>query len=196
MNYSVNWFSPKNFDKYLSHLINNKNNFLEIGSFEGLSTNYFIDTFFKNKETKIICIDPWIKYSEATVTKMVGFDDKINENTYNVFLKNTSHNKNNIVIKKGFSKDIIPNLIDNYFDFIFIDGDHSEDAVWIDATSSFPKLKNNGIMIFDDYDWGPPSKRNPKLAIDKFLKEYKNKINILGFPPHTGNQVVIQKKDL
>ena len=48
-------------------------------------------------------------------------------------------------------------------------------------------------MIFDDYNWNQ-GKKNPKLAIDKFLKEYKEKINILEIPPKSGNQVIIQKK--
>lgn len=76
---------------------------------------------------------------------------------------------------------------------LYIDGDHSEDAVWIDAIYGFPKLKNNGKMIFDDYNWNK-GKKNPKLAINKFLKEYEEKINILGIPPKSGNQVIIQKK--
>tara|TARA_Y100000389_G_C17059147_1_gene316512 strand:- start:20 stop:268 length:249 start_codon:yes stop_codon:yes gene_type:complete len=82
---------------------------------------------------------------------MSEFDNYINENTYDIFLKNTSHNKNNIIIKRGLSIDILPTLPDKHYDMLYIDGDHSEDAVWIDAIYGFPKVKNNGIMIFDDY---------------------------------------------
>lgn len=68
--YSRVWFSPSNFtilDKYKNQ---DNINFLEIGSFEGYSANYFINTFLKGENSKITCIDPWIKYSDSTITKM------------------------------------------------------------------------------------------------------------------------------
>ena len=123
---------------------------------------------------------------------MPNWDNFINEETYDIFVNNTYNNKDNIIIKRGLSQDIIPSLPNNHYNFVLIDGDHSEDAVWMDATYSFPKLKADGIMIFDDYDWSS-GKCNPKLAIDRFIGEYKNKIKILGLPPDTGNQVVVQK---
>lgn len=190
--YSVSWFKDTNFNKYLSHLKNKENQFLEIGSFEGKSTNYFLDTFLSHNDSRITCIDPWIKYSESTLTSMKNWDNLINEDTYDIFINNTRGNADKLIIKKGLSKDILPSLPDNCYDFVYIDGDHSEDAVWVDAVLSFPKLKDNGIMVFDDYDWNK-GKRNPKLAIDRFIKEYKDKIRVLGFPPDTRNQVVIQK---
>jgi predicted O-methyltransferase YrrM len=39
-----------------------------------------------------------------------------------------------------------------YFDFIFIDGDHSYESVKNDIQAWYPKLKVNGIMAGDDYD--------------------------------------------
>ena len=49
--YSRIWFTPTNFDEFLNIYKDKPNvNFLEIGSFEGQGTNYFIDNFFdKNR---------------------------------------------------------------------------------------------------------------------------------------------------
>ena len=185
--YNACWFNPTNF-KILNQYKNIDNiNFLEIGSFEGMGTNYFIDNFLLGNNSLITCVDPWIKYSDSTVTKISGWDNLINENTYDIFINNTKYNKNKIIIKKGLSCDILPNM-EKIYDFIYIDGDHSEKAVWLDAVYSFKILRNNGIIIFDDYMWNTGDK-SPKNAIDKFLDEYKNYIEVISI----NNQVTIKK---
>jgi predicted O-methyltransferase YrrM len=40
---------------------------------------------------------------------------------------------------------------DEYFDFIYIDGNHSYDAVKDDLTKWYPKLKKGGLIAGDDY---------------------------------------------
>jgi hypothetical protein len=152
-----------------------------------MGTNYFIDNFLTGNNSLITCVDPWIKYSESTITKMVEWDNLINENTYNIFINNTKYNKHKIIIKRGLSTDILPNL-KKIYDFIYIDGDHSEKAVWIDAIYSFKILKINGFIIFDDYEWNIGDK-SPKKTIDKFLDEYKNYIDIIDI----NSQVIIKK---
>ena len=92
-----------------------------------------------------------------------------------------------IIIKKGLSKEILLELHSEY-DFIYIDGDHSEAAVWVDAILSFNILKINGIIIFDDYEWNTDDK-SPKKAIDRFIQEYNSKIKIL----FINGQVGVQK---
>ena len=185
--YSTCWFNKDNL-KILECYKNKDNiNFLEIGSFEGMSTNYFVDNFLTGDKCFITCVDPWIKYSESTITKISEWDKYINEDTYNIFINNTEHNKKNIIIKRGFSVDILPSLYKIY-DFIYIDGDHSENAVWNDAIFSFEKLVIGGILIFDDYLWNVGEK-SPKNAIDKFMIEYKNYIEIVCI----NNQVIVKK---
>ena len=78
------------------------------------------------------------------------------------------------------------------FDFIYIDGDHSPEAVAIDAAGAWNILKPGGIISFDDYEWNHPAgiQYNPKPAIDKWLAEHKDDIEIL----RVGWQVWIRKK--
>lgn len=45
---------------------------------------------------------------------------------------------------------------DRYFDFIYIDGDHSHDGVQRDASVAIQKVKTDGILVFNDYTmWSP-----------------------------------------
>ena len=188
--YHATWFNPSNFIILAEFKHKPNINFLEIGSFEGMGTNYFVNTFLAGDNCFITCVDPWIKYSDSTITKMNGYDDLINENTYEIFLKNIERNKNKIIINRGLSTDILPTL-DAIYDFIYIDGDHSEHAVWNDAVNSFKILKNYGIIIFDDYLWNDQidMSKSPKNAIDKFLVEYKPYIEIIKID----YQVIIRK---
>ena len=176
----------------------NKDNlqFLEIGSAEGRSTNYFIDNYLQGDNSKITCIDPWILLSEAVEQENYKVEDNwcVPENEQ-YFYENTKHNKHKIIVYKGFSKNILPTLQKNYYDFVYVDGDHSENAVYNDAIMSLKLLKQNGIMSFDDaqknysdrVNVGPGG--NIKKGIDRFLDEHKNDIQILCY----NYQTVIKK---
>jgi predicted O-methyltransferase YrrM len=97
----------------------------------------------------------------------------------------------NVRFMKGDSASVLPSLKKKY-DFIYIDGDHTEEAVYRDATNAWPLLKAEGILAFDDYLWGQdvhPELR-PKLAIDRFLEEKQGEYVLLS----QDYQVWVQKK--
>ena len=74
---------------------------------------------------------------------------------------------------------------DEFFDIIYIDGNHDSEYVLEDAVLSFRKLKKGGIMIFDDYGWD-----ETKLGIDSFLSCYSKNINMIGM---SNLQIFIKK---
>jgi predicted O-methyltransferase YrrM len=80
----------------------------------------------------------------------------------------------------------------DYYDFIYIDGDHTADAVFKDASLSWKALKPGGIMAFDDYQWGSelPMHLRPQPAIDLFITLMKDHIDLI----RTGPQVWIRKR--
>jgi hypothetical protein len=60
---------------------------------------------------------------------------------------------------------------DCYFDWIYLDGDHSHDAVLNDLNAWFPKLKIGGVILCDDYTWVDEAKiRSVKTAVHAFLE--------------------------
>jgi predicted O-methyltransferase YrrM len=67
------------------------------------------------------------------------------------------------------------------YDFIYVDGDHTEKAVYADAINCWPLLKSGGILAFDDYLWGQGLEPHttPKPAIDRFLAEKQGEYEIL-----------------
>lgn len=75
------------------------------------------------------------------------FDDAKNE-TFNKF-----KNYKNIIILDQSSLDSSSNYNDNYFDYIYLDAEHTYQAVTEDLDIWYPKLKINGVLFGDDYYW-------------------------------------------
>ena len=158
--------------------------YLEIGALYGANVISVANSYGIHPESELHCIDPWIKYNE--------YNEYSNHNDiYEACLENInkSGQSDKIRIHRGFSNEEVPKFLDNYFDIIYIDGNHEPEFVMEDAVLSFRKLKNDGIMIFDDYGWG--GEDLTQSGIDGFIKGYHKRITVLGFH---NDQMFIKKK--
>ena len=175
-----NWFSKISPEEYKNKSIN----YLEVGTFYGANLLSVANTYGLHENSKLYCIDPWEDYDDYSEYK--DQQDII----YNTFIKNidNSNHKEKIIINRGYSNKIIPTFNDNFFDIIYIDGNHEPEYVLEDAVLSFRKLKKGGIMIFDDYGWGGP--KLTKQGIDSFVRGYHKRITRLGI---LNTQVFIKK---
>ena len=167
---SDNWLSILDLNKYKNEPIK----YLEIGTFYGANLISVGNSYGAHPDSELNCIDPWLDYDEYPEYK--NEQDKI----YNTFIKNidNSNIKNKVKINRGFSNEKILIYPDEYFDIIYIDGNHEPEYVLEDAVLSFRKVKKNGIIIFDDYGWGGPELT--QKGIDAFLSGYYNRIEKLG----------------
>ena len=77
------------------------------------------------------------------------------------------------------------------FDIIFIDASHVAKDVLFDGVLCMNMLKENGVLIFDDYLWTKlkPAIFTPKPAIDSIMKIYEPEIEVL----YSGYQVILKK---
>ena len=175
-----NWFSIVDVNEYKDKPIT----YLEIGAFYGANVISVADSYGLHADSKLYCIDPWEDYDEYPEYK--------NEQSsiYDAFINNVekSESKDKIFIKRGYSNTEIPKFDDNFFDIIYIDGNHEPEYVLEDAVLSFRKLKKDGIMIFDDYGWGGPDLT--QRGIDGFVSGYHKRIKNLG---EKNSQVFIRK---
>ena len=141
-------------------------------------------TYCVHSDCKLHCIDPWVDYDEYPEYK--------NEQSsiYEAFMINlqSSGIKDKITVHRGYSNTEINKLEDDFFDIIYIDGNHEPEYVLEDAVLSFRKLKKDGIMIFDDYGWGGPDLT--QRGIDAFMSGYHKRIQRLG---EKNSQVFVRK---
>jgi predicted O-methyltransferase YrrM len=194
-NFSRDWFSSNDLREILPIDTNEEIHFLEIGSFEGKSTVWFIENILKNDKSSITCIDPWMNfiqnensintYTNKPVENPPFSVDFIQENIKQTFLSNIKKTefKSKVQIIQGFSHEELPRLLCNgsKFDIIFIDGNHTASFVLTDAVMSWYLLKKGGIMIFDDYLWnlGLSELNSPKISIDSFIYIFKEQCDII-----------------
>ena len=175
-----NWFNVLNINDYKDKPIN----YLEIGTFYGANILSVANSYGLHNDSKLYCIDPWEDYDEYSEYK------NQQSSIYNSFINNVENSgvKDKIIITRGYSNNEIPKFQDNFFDIIYIDGNHEPEYVLEDAILSFRKLKINGMMIFDDYGWGGPDLT--QRGIDGFLCGYHKRITCLGLKD---SQVFIRK---
>jgi predicted O-methyltransferase YrrM len=178
-----NWFPVINPDTFKERPIN----YLEIGTFCGGNLISVADSYAHHKDSKLYCIDPWENYGDYNEYQ----ESDRQKNNYEFFLSNVNKTKhrNKINIKRGYSNNEILNLPDDYFDMIYVDGNHESEYVLEDAVLSFRKLKEGGYMIFDDYGWGSMDDFST-VGIECFLRAYKKRVEVLGI---RNTQVFVKK---
>lgn len=159
--------------------------YLEIGTFYGGNLFSVANSYGKHQDSELHCIDPWEDYEEYPEYK--GEQSK----TFDTFQRNleNSDKKEKITVHRGYSHIEVQKFKDDFFDMIYIDGNHEPEYVLEDAVLSFRKLKSGGIMIFDDYGSGGPDLT--KRGIDSFLNGYYKRIHLKALK---NNQVFIQKQ--
>jgi hypothetical protein len=183
----LGWRLSNNWLKFLPQSNNLPLNYLEIGTLHGANLISVEHFFGKNKESKFVVIDPYaddIEYNEYK-----GEQD-LNYNTFrtNVEMVNLIDDVSLFHLREKSSK-AIPKLKDYYFDIIYVDGNHKPENVLEDAVMAWRKLKNQGIMIFDDYDWEFKT-CNTKRGIDAFVLGYADQIQA---QKEYGGQYFVQK---
>ncbi|MDC3036742.1 class I SAM-dependent methyltransferase, partial [Candidatus Pelagibacter sp.] len=141
-------------------LIETKKDFLEIGSFEGISALYVLENY---PNINLTCVDAW----NAETDGNQNFNIKLVEKNFNTNIKKY---KKRIKKIKNYSKVF---FLQNKkkFDIIYVDGSHKAKDVFDDCVSSWKILKKNGLLILDDFFWKEYNdiKDNTAYGISKFL---------------------------
>lgn len=139
----------------IEYVYNNKNNqiWCEIGSNIGESA-LLISSF--NYIQKLYCIDPlWLE------------DQKIQ------FKKRTLHLKSKIEHINKTSDEASNIFGDNFFDVIYIDGNHNYEYIKRDLDFAMRVVKNNGFICGHDYSVNHIGVKN---AVDELLSKFNYKM--------------------
>lgn len=91
-----------------------------------------------------------------------------------------------ITIFEGDSREMIHQVKDGYYDFVFIDGGHEYEIVKSDIENGYKKLKPGGVLVLDDFTGGKDSyeKFDIQNATEEMLQ--KDTWNFNGEVIHVG----------
>jgi predicted O-methyltransferase YrrM len=169
--------------QYLKNFIGKPIHILEIGSFEGRSTVWFLENILTSEFSSIVCVDPFEQSDEYKKLNVCGNDYE------QVFKENIKPHKKKVTIFQGYSQSFP--FTAAHFDIIYVDGGHTASNCIFDMVNSWERLNKGGVMIVDDYEWNVhlPATEMPKLAVDSFLAIYLGQYRIL----HKGYQVLLEK---
>jgi len=160
---------------YASKIKNPK--ILEIGIFKG----EFFDFIFRN--CNVGSIDGVDIFEGETCSGDVDGNNVTTCNVGNCFLELSEKYKdhNNVRLIKSDSSAFLKNVEDNFYDIIYIDGDHSYEGVKKDILQAFHKIKNGGYIMGHDYEMNMNKAHNyynfgVKQAVDGFCRDFGQKI--------------------
>jgi hypothetical protein len=95
-----------------------------------------------------------------------------------------------VTLHRMTSSDASMQFGDYYFDWIYVDGDHSYEEVLNDLRNWWPKIKPGGCLAGDDYRWRDENKRLAvKDAVEEFAGETGIRVKVF-----SGTQFVIEKR--
>lgn len=151
--------------------------FLEVGSFEGLSTVWMLTNILTHPSSKILCVDT---FGGSMEHERMSINTTTIEETFWHNIRLTKAQEK-VQVMKGKSQEVLRRLPFNTFDLAYIDGSHVATDVLSDAVLTLPLMKHGGIMVFDDYYWDdePDPLNRPKMAIDAFLRVNKGRYDTI-----------------
>lgn len=152
--------------------------YLEVGISEGRATLWMLENVLTHPTSRAVGIDPFL---------VPDHEQRLLDNL------EKSGAADRIELIKGFSQEALPQLPENSFDVIYIDGSHLAGDVMLDAVYSWRLLKPGGLVIHDDYIWeqrrGLPSELTPWTAVDAFVTALRNTVEVV----HRGDQIILRK---
>lgn len=135
----------------------------ELGVCSAINLRYFLDSL--DNLHKIYAIDPWQPYDDWNRPIYQEEVDRWKAEA----MAYIDPYKDKVTILEMDSLSAAAHIPDGSLDFIFIDGDHSYDAVLRDVNLYWSKVRPGGI--FAGHDWNLPD-------VNRAVQEYRNTNNI------------------
>jgi hypothetical protein len=128
---------------------------------------------------KAYAIDPYFLYESSTDSfsyQEINYTQADYDNLFKFASERLKKFGNKVDFLRESSTDASKKIDDNYLDLVFIDAEHTFDALRKDIEAWFPKVKNGGIVSGHDYNHGnfPDVKR----LVDEWCEEKNYDLNI------------------
>ena len=145
----------------------------EIGVSQGLFTEQILEVV---KPKKLHLIDPWI------IEPHIGYHDGVRDKF------NAQIQAGTVEIHRSQSQDCVDRFPDDYFDWIYVDGNHNYNSVYRDLDLYYPKVKMYGFITGDDYRF-VEKRRGLRDAVAEVSEKYHMRLILI-----KNNQFILWKK--
>jgi len=100
-----------------------------------------------------------------------------------------------VVRHLGFTRDVLAKFEDGYFDWIYVDADHSYEGTLADAKLAAPKIHSGGFLVFNDFAHLDPAygRYGVHRAVSEFAVNMKWPFAFLAFAPNGLYDVALRK---
>lgn len=164
----------------------------EIGVWKGNFSN-FVLTFSNPKSFHLI--DPWKYQTEFGDRLFGGSIAQEQKDMDDIFeqVKRRFADRSNVHFHRKFSDEAVLDFSDEYFDWVYVDGNHYYEFVLNDLNNYFAKVKKGGFLTGDDFNWTSKElngDRPVKRAVKDFIESKKNEITLF---KRFGSQYLIKK---
>lgn len=184
-----NWFAntpaKANFEMFLTGYKGEPNlQYLQLGAYTGDASLWLLENVLTDPTSHLTDVDTW-KGSDEVAHHTMDFSEV--EQVYDLRLKDNPQ----VTKVESTTLNFLRTAPLNFYDFIYVDADHTAIGVLLDAELSWVCLKSGGVLAFDDYEWneGKGDAFCPKPGINSFLERHQGE----WLPVQRNWQVWIQK---
>jgi predicted O-methyltransferase YrrM len=172
--FTQDWLNtrPETWERVLAPYVGVPTQMLEVGSFEGRSAVWFLESVLTHPDSRITCIDTFGGSVEHANLDLSELEKRFDRNMQSHAAKVTKI--------KGSSRVVLRDLPFNSFDIAYVDGSHEAADVLADAVLVWDLVKPGGVIALDDYGWHTPAvPQDPSVAIDAFMHVMKGQYDVL-----------------
>ena len=164
--YGAIYMWPEEFEM-LSRYAGRAEAMLEIGTFCGASATYLTRV---HPQLHVWVVD---KFGPGVAT---------GGGTRDIFLKNVELARPGAIrLLEGDSREVLPR-IQEQFDVVLVDGDHSHEVCLADARNTWRVLRPGGVLLFHDYSYAPGViQAVDEFAAEKGMKSLEQQSSLIAF---------------
>ncbi|MBM3599235.1 MAG: class I SAM-dependent methyltransferase [Alphaproteobacteria bacterium] len=128
------------------------------------------------KPAKLHLIDAWIHQERADLTQDSNNppqldQDQRHQGVLGRFAAEIASGQ--VEVHRSLSHLKAASFPDRYFDWIYVDADHSYDGVTGDLEAYFPKIKPDGLILGHDYSWHGKVNFGVVEAVNDFISRHR-----------------------
>ncbi len=158
---------------YILEQLDKNSKIVEVGVWKG---DFSRQIWNISSPNLLVLVDSW-KFDEEVrgCAPQVSGEEPLSQNFFDQAKKDTYDkfkNVQNVNILDLNSLEASCKYEDNFFDYIYIDAEHTYEAVTKDLEVWYPKLKKNGTLFGDDYYWREEDDTlSLHIAYQEFIKK-------------------------